>query len=120
MMSNGIKERTFSKERIFRLHLQILFIVSIRPLFKASMFYFRPVIGVIDVEIQKVNAKKLSKVHDDVLKSYGPSDPTIVIGTQWDYEDEEEEEIDIQELIEKLDEFGNVILFRYSKLHRLV
>ena len=65
----------------------------------------------VDIEIEQREPKQLAEVHNSVMESYGPSDPTIVIRIDGD-DDEADVEIDIEELMEALDEYGNVILFR--------
>ena len=66
-------------------------------------------IALVDIEIQVVNFKKQQKVHEEVMKSMGPSDPTVIVtsvdGTGSDG-------VDVSELLEKLEPCGLVVLVR--------
>ena len=64
----------------------------------------------IDIEIEQSDTKKLSKVHNELMMSYGPSNPTLVVRVQSENEGDEDEEIDVSELMEMFDEYGNVVM----------
>lgn len=44
--------------------------------------------------------------------SYGPSNPTLVVCVQNENEGDEDEEVDVSELMELFDEYGNVVMLR--------
>ncbi|XP_031549964.1 synaptojanin-1-like [Actinia tenebrosa] len=69
----------------------------------------RPVVALIEVEIQEVDFNKQSKVHESVMMSMGPADPTIVVTCD---DQDDEEGIDIEELLELLESFGTAVLVR--------
>jgi hypothetical protein len=71
------------------------------------LFLVRPVVALIEVEIQEVDFNKQSKVHESVMKSMGPADPTIVVTC-----DDDDEGIDIGELLEVLEACGTAVLVR--------
>ena len=66
--------------------------------------------AVIDVEIERALPKKLHTTHQQVMTSYGPSDPTVVITVG--RPDEYDIEVDMEEIVEELDNYGNVVLIR--------
>ena len=43
------------------------------------------------------------------MTSYGPADPTIIVSIA---SDENDVEVDMEELMEELDNYGNVVLVR--------
>ena len=54
-----------------------------------------------------------SKVHNDVLQSFGPADPTIIVTAVEDgTEASHEFDLDIEPLLERLGEYGNIVLVR--------
>ena len=65
--------------------------------------------ALIDIEVEKVLPGKLTSIHHDVMTSYGPADPTIVVSVP---SDEVDVEMDMEELMEELDNYGNVVLIR--------
>lgn len=69
----------------------------------------RPVIASIDVEVERAQGSKLNDIHRDVLKSYGPSDPTVIIQLEYD---DDVAEVNMEELIEMFEEHGNIVLIR--------
>eukprot|EP00111_Clytia_hemisphaerica_P009128 TCONS_00026809-protein len=69
----------------------------------------RPVMAVIDIEIEKVLPNKLGTIHQEVMTSYGPADPTIIVSIA---PDEQDVEVDLEEVMEELDNYGNVVLLR--------
>ena len=66
---------------------------------------------VIDIEIEKVLPNKLGTIHQEVMTSYGPADPTIIVSIA---PDEQDVEVDLEEVMEELDNYGNVVLLRYG------
>ena len=68
---------------------------------------FRPVVAVIEIEIQSLDKEKETDVHDDVMKSMGPAEPTVVISSVND-----SEEINTEELLSALEMVGNTVLVR--------
>ena len=68
---------------------------------------FRPVVALIEIEIQSLDKEKETDVHDDVMKSMGPAEPTVVISSVND-----NEEINTEELLSALEAVGNTVLVR--------
>ena len=68
---------------------------------------FRPVVALIEVEIQSLDKEKETDVHDDVMKSMGPAEPTVVISSVSD-----NEEINTEKLLSALETVGNTVLVR--------
>ena len=68
---------------------------------------FRPVVALIEVEIQSLDKEKETNVHDDVMKSMGPAEPTVVISSVSD-----NEEINTEKLLSALETVGNTVLVR--------
>ena len=66
--------------------------------------------AVIDVEIERALPNKLHATHQQVMTSYGPSDPTVVVTIG--RPDEHDIEVDMEEVLEELDNYGNVVLIR--------
>ncbi|KAK3720929.1 hypothetical protein QZH41_014536, partial [Actinostola sp. cb2023] len=77
----------------------------------------RPVVALIQIEIQEVNVKEQSKVHETVMRSMGPADPTIVVTCE---DDEDEEGIDVGELLEIVEACGTAVLVRVVDGNTLV
>ena len=46
------------------------------------------------------------------MMSYGPSNPTLVVRVQNENEGDEDEEVNVSELMELFDEYGNVVMLR--------
>lgn len=44
--------------------------------------------------------------------SYGPSNPTLVVRVKNENEGDEDEEVNVSELMELFDEYGNVVMLR--------
>lgn len=70
----------------------------------------RPVVALVEIEIQKVDWAKQSHVHDIVMKAMGPADPTIVVTS--DDGDDEDAGIDVSELLDAVEPYGTVVLVR--------
>ena len=64
-------------------------------------------VALIEVEIQSLDKEKEADVHDDVMKSMGPADPTIIINSI-----NNDEEVNTEELLSELEEIGNTVLVR--------
>ncbi len=71
------------------------------------MYIFRPVVALIEIYIQSLDKDKEADVHDDVMKSMGPADPTVIITSL-----NNDEEINTEELLSELEEIGNTVLIR--------
>ncbi|XP_032229504.2 synaptojanin-1 [Nematostella vectensis] len=70
----------------------------------------RPVVGLIEVEIQKVDWEHQHQIHDHVMQSMGPADPTVVVSS--DQTGDGDEGIDVSELLEVLEPCGDAVLVR--------
>ena len=70
----------------------------------------RPVVALVEIEIQKVDRIKQRQVHDVVMKAMGPADPTIVVTS--DESGDEDPGIDVSELLEAVEPYGTVVLVR--------
>lgn len=71
----------------------------------------RPVIAVIDIEIEQSTANKLAMVHDQVLKAQGPTDSTVIIRLSTE-DDLQAIDIVLDDVINMLDEIGRIVLVR--------
>ena len=63
--------------------------------------------GIIEIDVYRVDDKKRSSVRDEVVRAIGPSDPTISIT-----EREEDVTIAMPQLLDSLKPFGEVVLVR--------
>ena len=72
-------------------------------------YIFRPVVALIEIEIQSLDKEKEADVHDDVMKSMGPADPTVIINSL-----NNDEEINTEELLSELERIGNTVLVRWE------
>ena len=66
-------------------------------------------IATVDIEVNKIILSARDAVRDTVKRSLGPSDPTIVV-EQLDAE--QEEDVDVDELLDAVEQFGQVVLIR--------
>ena len=82
---------------------------GIKQVTQISLFY-RPVVALVEIEIQKVDRTKQGQVHDVVMKAMGPADPTIVVTS--DESGDEDPGIDVSELLEAVEPYGTVVLVR--------
>ncbi|XP_062512889.1 synaptojanin-1-like isoform X2 [Corticium candelabrum] len=71
----------------------------------------RPVVAIIEIEIEQVDSVKRQLVSDEVSLMMGPSDPTIVIQGQNDKLDEDES-LDPVVLMAMFQSFGEVLMMR--------
>lgn len=80
----------------------------IHPVLLSTLYPPRPVFAIIEVDVYKVDPSKRAKVKEEVTLALGPPDPTIVIEEQdgGSYHS-------VQELLEVLRKFGEVVLVRY-------
>lgn len=92
--------------------MNLFFLVK---LFEFHRFH-RPVVALIEIEIQKVDWSKQSQVHDTVMKAMGPADPTIVVTS--DGGDDEDAGIDLSELLDAVEPYGTVVLVRWAAYHK--
>ena len=81
----------------------------IKAVTQISLVY-RPVVALVEIEIQKVDRTKQRQVHDVVMKAMGPADPTIVVTS--DESGDEDPRIDVSELLEAVEPYGTVVLVR--------
>ena len=82
---------------------------GIKVVTQISLVY-RPVVALVEIEIQKVDRTKQRQVHDVVMKAMGPADPTIVV-TSGESGDEDPG-IDVSELLDVVEPYGTVVLVR--------
>lgn len=76
----------------------------------------RPVVGILEVEVQQVNEKLLDKVIKDVIKSLGPPDATIIISLTREAQEISTLDDDfIDEVINLLGKVGELVLIRFVK-----
>ena len=68
----------------------------------------RPVVALIEIEIQDVDWAKQRQVHSDVMRSMGPADPTIVVSSGGGGL------VDVADLLEAVEPFGNAVLVRWA------
>lgn len=77
------------------------------------LFTFRPVIALTEIEVQTVDQKKLVKVHDEQIRSFGPANPTIIVRPDRSGEDLPEDfEVDIESALEVFQQCGEIVLVR--------
>ena len=74
------------------------------------ILFHRPVVALIEIEIQQVDWTKQSHVHDNVMKAMGPADPTLVVTS--DEANDEDAGIDVSELLDAVEPYGTVVLVR--------
>ena len=82
---------------------------GIKVVTQISLVY-RPVVALVEIEIQKVDRSKQRQVHDVVMKAMGPADPTIVVTS--DESGDDDPGIDVSELLEAVEPYGTVVLVR--------
>ncbi|PFX33475.1 synaptojanin-1-like [Stylophora pistillata] len=70
----------------------------------------RPVVALVEIEIQQVDWTKQCDVHDHVMEAMGPADPTIVVMS--DEASKEDAGIDVSELLDAVEPYGTVVLVR--------
>ena len=75
----------------------------------------RPVFGILEVDIYRVEPSKRSEVKKEVLHALGPPDPTVVIE-----EEGEVPKLSVQDLLAVLKEHGEVVLVRVTEDSTLV
>ena len=77
------------------------------------VFDFSPVIAEIEIEVQKVDEKKVAKVHEEIMRSLGPGNPTIVVEPDESVgELPDDYEIDVDNCLELFEQCGEIILVR--------
>lgn len=77
------------------------------------LFHFRPVIAEIEIEVQSVEQRKLSKIHKETMKSLGPGNPTIIVEPDESVADlPEDYEIDVDHALELFEQCGEIVLVR--------
>lgn len=67
----------------------------------------RPVVALIEIDIQSLDKEKEATVHDDVMNAMGPADPTVIVNSV-----DEHDEINHESLLSELENVGNVVLVR--------
>lgn len=101
--------------RSFRLNLRTNVAIPITNPFSLSSIpfqpdftnNFRPVVALIEIEIQSLDKEKEAAVHDDVMRSMGPADPTVIISSL-----NSGDEINTEALLSELEGIGNTVLVR--------
>ena len=90
----------------------VLFNINDVRIVDCHMFVdYRPVVAIIEIEIEQVDSVKRQLVSDEVSLMMGPSDPTIVIQGQNDKLDEDES-LDPVVLMAMFQSFGEVLMMR--------
>ena len=64
-------------------------------------------VALIEIEIQSLDKEKEADVHDDVMKSMGPANPTVIISSV-----NSDEVIDTEALLAELEDIGDTVLVR--------
>lgn len=72
------------------------------------VIYIRPVVALIEIEIQSIDQDKESDVHNEVIMSMGPADPTVIITS------EANEEINTDKFLSLVEDIGETVLVRFS------
>lgn len=77
----------------------------------------RPVVGILDIEVATIDINRRSEVFNDVIKSLGPPDATVVIHAVDQHLDEDEDSIYDENvtaaLVQEMAEIGEVTLVRF-------
>ena len=69
--------------------------------------------------MQKVDEKRLAKVHEEIMKSFGPGNPTIIVEPDESVgELPEDYEIDVYNCLELFEQCGEIVLVRYGEFMR--
>lgn len=76
------------------------------------LFFFRPVVAVIDVDILEVDPEARHKVYKDVIALQGPPDGTIMVSLCSSGPNDFFDDALIDELLDRFSQFGEVILIR--------
>ena len=73
----------------------------------------RPVIAEIEIEVQRADESKVAKVHKEIIKSFGPGNPTIIVEPDESVgELSDDYEIDVDNCLELLEQYGRIVLVR--------
>eukprot|EP00794_Sanderia_malayensis_P016728 gene16728-18422_t len=73
----------------------------------------RPVIAVVEIDVQSVQASRVEKVHNEVIESFGPANPTIVVKLDNSLQDvPEDHEIDMDSALQVFQQYGDIVLVR--------
>jgi len=73
----------------------------------------RPVIAEIEIEVQRADESKVAKVHKEIIKSFGPGNPTIIVEPDESVgELPDDYEIDVDNCLELLEQYGRIVLVR--------
>lgn len=77
----------------------------------------RPVIGILDIEVARIDSDRRAHVFNEVIKCLGPPDATVVIHAVDQYTNEDEDSIYDENvttaLVQELAEVGEVTLVRF-------
>ncbi|XP_070565612.1 synaptojanin-1-like [Ptychodera flava] len=82
----------------------------------------RPVIGIIEIEIQQVDEESRQQVYEDVIHQQGPPDSTVIVSIATAPEGEEEfSDADIDSILDSLTaNVGQIILVRFVESDMLL
>ncbi len=70
-------------------------------------------IAVVQIEIQNVNQEKVAAVHNEVIESFGPANPTVVVKVDRNIEDVAEDfELDMSAALTAFQQYGDIVLAR--------
>lgn len=76
-------------------------------MFVFVFFLFRPVVAIVDVEVEKVKLSQRNAVRGKVQEALGPADPTVIVHPR-----DNPDLLDVEKLTDAAGEFGIVVLIR--------
>ena len=75
--------------------------------FSSFTLFVRPVVAIVDVEVEKVQLSRRNETRTKVQEHLGPADPTIVVHPRTT-----DELLDVELLTTSAEEYGIVVLIR--------
>lgn len=73
-----------------------------------SLFIFRPVIALLEIDVLEVDGAKKEKVFGEVIRQQGPPNGTVVVSTDGEFDDQM-----VDAVVEVFSDVGEIILVRY-------
>ena len=84
-----------------------MFVVRSNHLQMAYLFYyFRPVAGIFDLNLVKVDEALRSSVFDEVISEQGPPDGTVILSSEQSISEK------VDKILELFGAYGDIILVR--------
>lgn len=103
------------EDLVFMLYILLLRYSAYR--FFSCIFFPRPVVALIDIDIFEIEAEERQKVYKEVIAMQGPPDGTIMVSIKSSSAEENYfDDYLIDELLQKFASYGEVILIRLKAL----